>query len=337
MNTDQHEHKLPHMKVLVTGASGFLGSHIVDVFTEAGFDVRAMVRRSSNLRWLKGKKVEIVFASLEDRGSLTRACAQVEAVVHAAGAIKAARESDFSRINTKGTRNLLQACISRNSPPLFICVSSAGAQGPSRSSEPLRESDTPRPVTAYGRSKLAAERLVLEASGSVPVVVLRPGGIFGPRDSEFLPLFRMAAFSPVIFGSGLRVRRVCVTHARDVARCILLAVRQSQARGKVFLVGGHNTTQRRLLSEIAAAVGKNPLVLAAPSPLIRFAGLLSSAGARLTGKPRLFTFDNCRRLLARNWWIDDTLARDILGYRAEIPLKEGLEECARWYRREGFL
>jgi len=327
------------MRALVTGASGFVGSHLAELLLEQGWQVKVLLRASSSRRWLGNKPLQIVSGDITNGDeSLRQAVAGVDVVFHAAGLIRALHARDFMRVNAAGTANLVQACLSGpHRPARLVLISSAGAQGPAPGDRPLRESDPPRPVTAYGRSKLEAEREALRAAGEMEVVIIRPGGIYGPRDYEFLPVFRSARLGLEV-RLGLHPGRACITHVRDVASCALRAASVREATGQVFLVGGDNCSQTELTRLAAQVLGrKHLLTVPLPRALVRAAGALSSAMGRLSGRARLFTWDNTRRLLAYNWTIDASRAEQVLGHRPQIPLPQGLAETAAWYRQQGLL
>src|SRR6185369_4013841 len=171
-----------HMTILVTGGSGFLGSHIIEQLSQAGRPVRALLRRSSDTKFLRSlSNVELVDGAIDDRASLERAVAGVEAVVHSAGLVKARNLDEFMRVNARGTENLLAACLPLgNSLKRFVQVSSIAVGGPSDAyGNPFSVDATPRPVTDYGRSKLAAERAVLSKQDQLKVTVIRPPAIYG--------------------------------------------------------------------------------------------------------------------------------------------------------------
>jgi nucleoside-diphosphate-sugar epimerase len=328
------------MKVLVTGANGFLGSHLVDLLCDLpGVQVRVLVRPTSDLQNIQDRPVERVLGDVSlSPEVLSRILDGVDRVFHLAGLTKALDQQAFFKVNAGGTENLLKACLRSGRPPSrFVLVSSAGAMGPSATDAPLTEETEARPVEAYGRSKLEAERIARSYQDRLSIAIARPAAIFGPRDPEMLPVFKTVRFglAPRL---GLGRNRYNLGHVRDIARSLLLAGTEPAAHGQIFLVGGQNITQGDLNRAIARTLGRRLLVpLAVPGPLVRLAALGSSIAGRITRKPRIFTLDNAGRLLARNWSLDLSKAERLLGYRPEFDLPRGVADTVRWYRQQGWL
>ncbi len=328
------------VKALVTGASGFLGSHLVDELLEDGnWEVRVLVRSSSNLRWLDGKSVEKVFGDVTSSAEdLAQALEGVDVVFHAAGLTKALAKERLLEVNSQGTANLLKACVSNSSPPeKFVLVSSAGAQGPSGKNGVCTERDEPAPVTDYGRSKLAAEAYVHQYQDRMDCRIIRPGGIYGPRDMELLPAFKVLQ-KGLKLRFGIRNRLVNMAYVRDITHALVLAANADVNSGEVFLVGGENASQDEVLDAVAQAVGReDTLCLPLPSPVVRFAAAVSSLTAMLSGKARIFTLGNCKRMLAHSWAMDLSKARSGLNYTPQWSLPAGMGQTAKWYASEGLL
>jgi len=327
-------------RVLVTGASGLVGSHLVELLNQAGdVKIRLLARKTSNLRWVEGIDYQ------EHIGDVTQSPAELlpavegaEVVYHVAGCTKALHQRTFFEVNARGTENLLLACATLREPPRrFVLVSSAGAAGPSRSDAPLTEDISPRPVTVYGRSKLAAEETARRYMDRLSIAILRPGAIYGPRDYELLPAFK-AVKSGLAARLGVSHRRFNMCHVRDVAKAIILAGGVEAAGSEIFLIGGQNTDQSELVSSIAKAMDKRR-VWSPPVPkfLIYFAALLSSGVGQITRKPRIFTWGNAPRLLAKNWTMDISKAEKILGYQPDYNLDSGVIDAIDWYRKNDFL
>jgi len=327
-------------RVLVTGASGLVGSHLAELLNQSGeAKIRLLARPTSNLRWVEGIDYEKRIGDvIQPPAELLPAVEGVETVYHVAGCTKSLRDRTFFEVNAQGTENLLLACATLRTPPRrFVLVSSAGAAGPSQTDDPLTEDVPPRPLTAYGRSKLAAEKIAKKYMDRLSIAVLRPGAIYGPRDYELLPAFK-AVKSGLAARLGVSHRRFNMCHVRDVAKAVMLAGSVEAAGSEIFLVGGQNTDQMELVKAIARAMN-NKRVWSPPIPkfLIYFAALLSSGVGQITRKPRIFTWENAPRLLAKNWTMDISKARKILGYQPDYDLDSGVIDAIDWYRKHDML
>jgi nucleoside-diphosphate-sugar epimerase len=327
------------MKVLVTGGSGFLGSHVAEQLSSAGHTVVALVRKSSNRKFLSTlSNVELAEGSVEDRASVDKAMKDVDAVVHSAGLVKARTEAAFFECNTQGTVNLLEAAIA-HAPQLkrFVHVSSLEACGPSLDGRPV-PLDQEHPVTAYGRSKLAAEKEVIARKEKLPVVVLRPAAIYGPRDVEILEAFRAARRRqyPVI-GDGTMLG--CYTYGPDCARACLRAIDADIPSGSVYFVDdGEPLPMARAMGEILHdALGTAPLLrFGVPFPVLRLASLGVEAYGKVRGKAVMLTREKVK-MLSHHWVCESTKTREDLHWTPEVSFPEGVKRTARWYQENGWL
>ena len=179
------------MKALVTGATGFIGSHLVEALVQRGAQVRCLVRNKRHLGWVKDFPVEFVVGNCQEKNSLKQAVKDVDQVFHLAGVTTAVKEKTYFEVNALGTENLVQACIENNTRlQKFIYLSSQAAAGPCRSGGKKKESDPCEPVSPYGKSKLLGEELALSHSHELPLLILRPCSVYGPRDKGFYALFK---------------------------------------------------------------------------------------------------------------------------------------------------
>lgn len=321
-------------KILVTGGSGFVGSHVVDVLLEAGHSVRCLIRADSRLRWLEGKPVETVLADLR-HADLSPAVDAVDCVIHCAGLTRGT-PAELRAANVQGTRALLEASLAAHSAPRFVYCSSQAAAGPGRLDRRRRLDDPPAPNSDYGRSKLEAEVEVRGASDALETVILRPGAVYGPRDEDTLPFFRMAA-RRIVLVPGLRERLVQLVHVRDVARALSLAMATPHAVGRTYFVAHPRVVSWvELAAAMGRALGRRPLRVPLPSPAFRLAGALSEVlgGARQAGA---LDRRRARDMVERAWTCDVEPALEELGWTPRYDLEEGLEDTVRWYREEGWL
>jgi nucleoside-diphosphate-sugar epimerase len=327
------------MKVLVTGGSGFLGSHVAEQLSNAGHTVVALVRKSSNRKFLATlPNVELAEGSVEDRASIDKAIKDVDGVVHSAGLVKARTEAAFFECNTQGTVNLLDAAI-EHAPKLkrFVHVSSLEACGPSLDGRPV-PLDQEHPVTAYGRSKLAAEKEVISRRDKLPVVVLRPAAIYGPRDVEILEAFRAARRRqyPVI-GNGSMLG--CYTYGPDCARACACAIEADIPSGSVYFVDdGEPLPMSRAMGELLhEALGTTAFVrFGVPFPVLRLASLGVEAYGKVRGKAVMLTREKVK-MLSHHWVCESQKTRDDLKWSPEVTFPEGVRRTARWYQENGWL
>jgi nucleoside-diphosphate-sugar epimerase len=327
------------MKVLVTGASGFLGSHIAERLANEGHDVRVLLRESSSREFLQGFPHEEAIGDIADAESLPPAVDGIEGVAHAAGLVKARDEAHFSSVNGRGTANLL-AALEKHSREFkrFVYVSSLSAHGSSSDGKPRAVDAKPKPVSAYGRSKLLGEVAVRESALAGKAVILRMPVIYGPRDPALATMFQAVRFrfAPLLMGGH---NRVSVVYADDAARAVIHTLTaEADVAGKVYTPeDGYVYTWRDLLSAIEKAMGHGALVLPIPRIGYDFAALLAEAGAKVIRRPVIFNRDKVREMAQRAWVCSaETLTRDV-GWRAEVDITEGARRTGEWYRAQRWI
>jgi len=324
--------------VLVTGGTGFVGSHLVELLVSKGHEVTCLVRDPGNLRWLKGQQVRLVQGDCGDRDSLAAAVRNVATVYHVAGLTKAARRRDYYEVNQIGTRNLLDACA-HHGPTIrkFVLVSSLAAAGPSQADRPVRAADAPHPVSDYGRSKLFAEEETLKFKDRFPVVILRPSAVYGPRDTDVFELFRWAAKGYILnMGGGERFLNWC--YVKDLAEALLLAGERSVQSGSVYFVAEdriHSMTGfQQALQESGGVTAK---VIKVPVWAGYLIGFAAEAAGLLSGKATIINRQKVREAAQQYWTCDLDKIRADLGFRARMPLEQGLTVTWKWYRENGWI
>jgi len=327
------------MKVLVTGASGFLGSHIAEQLARQGHTVRVLLRRTSDRSFLRGFETEEALGDVTQPESLPAAVAGVDAVVHAAGLVKARSAAEFQAVNAGGTANLLSALNGAAGLRRFVLISSLAAHGPSPDGRPRRLDEPAAPVSDYGRSKLMAEELVRSWAGEEhPATIIRPPVIYGPRDRATLSLFQMVRrrLAPLL-GDGTNA--ISCIYAEDAARAAALAATAGDdaPSATYFLDDGSVYTWRDFLAAIEQAVGRKALRLPSPQWAFAAAAFVSESYGRLLRRAVSFNRDKYAEMRQRYWVCShDEIARD-LGWKPQVPLSEGAALTAAWYRREGWL
>lgn len=321
----------------MTGATGLVGSHTAEILSRRGVRLRALVRRTSQTGNLEALGAELVYGSLTEPETLRRATEGVDVILHLAAATRARRLADYDRTNDEGTRALVEAALAAARPPRrFIYLSSMAAVGPSRNGRPVEPGDTPRPLTAYGRSKLAGEQHCHSVSGGMQVIVLRAPAVYGPRDRDLYHFFRIAEWGILPVPTG-PPRPVQLIHVRDLAHALEAAIDAPDARGIIQVAAPEAFAWERVSRMIADALGQRARVVRVPAGLVSAAGALTETLGKITGRAVIFNRDKARELLAPGWLCDTRAMTDELGFAPRVALADGLRETVRWYRDEGWL
>jgi len=322
------------MKVLVTGATGFVCSHLAEALRRRGDEVTILARSASKAAALTPLGVRVVSGDLHDRSALERAVEGQDVVYHVAGVVAARSEADFLVANRDGTRNLVET-LARVGAGRLVFVSSMAAAGPTIKGRPLRGDEAPRPVTAYGRSKLAAEQAVTGAA--FPWTILRPPMVYGPRDQEVLKVFRLARLGVAqVLGDGSQ--ELSAVHGGDLAEALIAAATTAVAAGRTYYACHPEIfTGADMARAVGRAMGRSPAVIRVPATIGRGVLMVTEAAARLTGRTTILTADKANEFFQPAWTGDPSpLMRDT-GWQASHDLRSGLEETYRWYRTAGWL
>ena len=313
-------------RVLVTGATGFVGSHVAHALVEAGYEVRCGARASSSTRWISGLPVERVELDMKGGAEdFSLAVEKVDLVVHAAGITRARRAEEYHAVNAGGTRKLASAALGAG-VRRFVLISSLAARGPDGRDQP---------ESAYGRSKLEAEAHLSALEGRMEVVILRPAAVYGPRDTDLLPLFKMARVGFLPLPSTANVLQP--VYAEDVASATLAAARKAAGSGPFPVAEAAHYTWEDVVAGLEKALGRNVRAVRLPPAAFPLAGRAAEWAARAFSAVPIIDERRGRDLAARTWTCDVSETETALGWRAEVPLFEGLERTARWYGQSGWL
>lgn len=329
------------INVLVTGATGFLGSFIAERCSGAGHQVTCTVRPTSNLRWLAELPIDKVTCSLERRGEVEQVLAGKDAVIHAAGVTRARKAQTFFDVNTRATRLLAEAAVHAG-VRRFVLVSSLAARGPDQAASAVDPSDAAssdnggdNPTSHYGRSKLAAEHELARYADRVETVVLRPAGVYGPRDSDFLTLFGMVRRGWLVVPRRRPV--IQLLYVEDAADAALAALTAAPPGCPLPLAEPRAYSQAEFLAALSEAVGATARMIALPSWLFAAAGGASELLSSLTGRPALLDRRRAVDAAVYTWTCETYRAENALGWQATINLADGLKRTASWYRQAGWL
>jgi len=310
------------MKAFVTGATGFVGSHLVEELVKVGFEVSALVRRTSKRDFISIPGVNAVEGSLEDLRS--KDISDCDFFFHIAGITKAVRISDYYRVNRDGTKNVCELC-ERHGKRLkkLLILSSLAAE---------------RNKSHYGRSKYEADMIALSFSKKVPVVILRPGGIYGERDMDFYHIFRAAKKYGILPHPGFKKKILNLVYVKDVVKAIILSVQRELPSGEILLVGDERNYTWEEIRDILSEVLKRELTLLKfPKFLAYPPALLAQVASFITKKPYPLNLSRLPEFLEDNWGMDISETKKKIHYEPSVDLKEGLTRTIKWYEEKGML
>ncbi len=330
-------------KILITGASGFIGSFIVEEALNRGMEVWAAVRSTSSRRYLQDPRInfiELDFGS-EERLKEQLGGHEFDYIVHAAGVTKCLNKADFHRINTEGTRHLVEVLLALSMPiKRFVYLSSLSVFGAIHEHQPyvdITEHDVPRPNTAYGKSKLEAERYLDTIGNEFPYIILRPTGVYGPRETDYF-LMAKSIKQHMDFAVGFRRQDITFVYVLDVVQAVFLALDRGMSGRKYFLTDGE-VYQSADFSRLLKKAMHAKWVLRATAPLwvLKVVTFFGEYISRLTRKPIALNNDKYHILRQRNWRCDIEPAVDELGYHPRYDLEKGVQQSVAWYKEYHWL
>ena len=326
------------MKIFITGATGFVGSFLAESLLENKHTVRCLVRKQSNLRWIADLDVECHYGTLSDKKSLLKGLEDVDMIFHVAGVTKAKTEKEYFEGNYTGTKNLVDATIKANKDlQRFVHVSSQAAIGPSPSIIPIDENYAPNPLTYYGKSKLAGEKYVLENKDKLPITILRPPAVYGPRETDILEFFRTVK-SGIIPQLGGKDKYLSLIHVKDLVRGIIRASELKKAIGKSYFI---TSPKPYPWSEIAKTtlkvMNKKGFKIPVPIGLMKGVALISEGISSFTNKPALVNNQKIIEMKQDFWTCSPERAKKDLGFEAQISLEDGIRETIAWYKENKWL
>lgn len=338
--------EMEQKKILITGASGFIGSTIVDKSLEKGYLTWAGIRSSSSRQYLQDSRIRFIDLPYHDKERLKQELQSVinkegrfHYIIHVAGLTKALRKTDFDRVNHDYTRNFVDALIELDAvPDSFVLMSSLSALGVGDEIEytPIGASLVPNPNTLYGKSKLKAEEYV-KSIPDFPYLIIRPTGVYGPRDSDYFILMK-AVQKGLDVGVGYRKQLLSFIYSEDLAHAIFLLLEKGVTRNEFLVSDGDCYTDSEFNAIVQEALQrKRVLRLKVPLFLVRPAAFLSEKVSALLGKATAFNSDKYHIMKQRNWACDISPLQEAVGFQPKYRLKEGVAKTVAWYKERGWL
>ncbi len=323
---------------VVTGGNGFVGSHLVDLLLEKNFVVKCIVRETSNLKWLKGKEVEIFTSGLFDIENLKKILVNADFLFHVAGVVKSKDEGGYFKGNVKTTENLLSVLTEVN-PNIekVVIVSSQTACGPSMDGKPCDENTKPHPITTYGKSKLEEENTAKKYMDKLNITIVRAPAVYGQRDTEIYLVLKTYK-NGIMTLVGFNKKLVSIIHVKDLVRGIYLAAVSKNSIGEIYFISSEKFYDWIQISKvIEKAMNKKAVILRIPHFLVYTIAAIAQFFAIFSSKAATFNLEKARDFVQQYWICDISKAKKDFGYTQEISLEDGMKQTVEWYKSEKWL
>lgn len=319
---------------VVTGASGLVGSHLVDNLLSKGLKVRCLLRKSSSLKWLEGKDIEIFNTGLFDREGLKKAFNGASYIFHVAGVVKSKTPEGYFNGNVDTTRTMLEvANEDKSALKKFLVVSSLTAVGPSSDGNPVNENTLCNPITTYGKSKLEQEKVVLSYKDKLPVTICRAPAVYGDRDTEIFIYFQ--TFSKGLTTTiGFNKKELSLIHAADLVEGLYKAAVSGRSNGEVYFITSKEFyTWQQINSITSKLLNKNPVVIKVPHFLVYTIASIAQFFAMFSSKPATLNIEKAKDITQQYWICDHSKAQKDFGFIQQISIEDGIKRTLDWYKQ----
>lgn len=326
------------MRALITGATGFIGSHLAEELNKKGYSLRCITRKTSSLNWIKSLQIECIVGDYDDPMLLQKAVTDVDYIYHSAGVTKAKTKAEYFKGNHLVTRNLLTAAMTFN-PNLkrFVQISSQAAVGPSINGKPIDEQTPFHPITTYGVSKMEAEKECLKLTSNLPITIVRPPAVYGPRDKDIFEFFNTMnkGLQPMI---GFKKTYVSMIHVKDLVNGIILAGENKKAIGQTYFISSEQFYHWKQIGDLTASImNKKVVQINVPRFVVYTIAFFSEAASIFSSKPALLNIEKAKDITQDYWTCSAEKAKRELGYRESLTLEDGIRDTVKWYRNNNWL
>jgi len=326
-------------KAFITGGTGFIGSTLVDELIKKNYIVKCLIRNTSSLQWLKDKPVELIKGDLWNREILKDALKDADYVFHAGGVTFGKKKEDYYRGNSEATKSLIQFCYEIN-PDLkkFVHISSQTVTGPSPAADKPVDENTPcNPITTYGKSKLLAEKYVMEYFDRMNVTILRAPAVYGPRDYAIYEYFKTMSrgLQPLI---GFKDKLVSLIFVDDLVSGIILAAESEASKSNIYFISSEKFYSWKEVGKITSSLmSKKKLTIRIPHAAVYVVGPFAQFFGMFSKKPTILNLEKCRDLTRKYWTCSIEKAKKELGYRENIGIEAGMRITIDWYKKQGWI
>lgn len=326
------------MKILITGATGFIGSHLTEQLHMSGHELRCLVRKSSNLQWIKDLPIEYVEGDYFDPTSLRKAVEGIDIIYHSAGVTKSKTKAGYFEGNHIATKNILEAIRKTNlNLKRFIQISSQAAVGPSSANKPIDETTPFHPITTYGLSKMEAEKECYKFMNDFPITIVRPPAVYGPRDKDVFEFFNTMnkGLQPLI---GFKKTYVSLVHVKDLVRGIILSGESPRAIGQTYFIASERYYNWQEIGELTQKVmNKKVLRVHIPKSAVFVIAAIAEFGSLFSSKPALLNIEKAKDITQDHWTCSIKKAKEEIGYYESFKLEDGILDTLEWYKKNGWL
>ncbi|RPI75943.1 MAG: NAD(P)-dependent oxidoreductase [Ignavibacteriales bacterium] len=323
---------------VVTGASGFVGSHLVDLLLQKNYKVKCIVRKTSNIKWLKDKDIEIHTSELTDKENLRRIFIGADYIFHVAGIVKSKKPEGYFKGNVETTRALLEVALEyKDNIKRFLVVSSQTSSGPSVLSKPICEDDPCEPITTYGRSKLAQEQLAKSFMDRLPITICKVAAVYGERDTEIFIFFKTFA-KGLMTSIGLHDKQVSLLHVADVVRGLYLAAVSENSAGKSYFITSEKFYTWKEVGDVTSKVmSKKPLKVKVPHFIVYTIAAIAQFFSMFSSKAATLNIEKGKDITRSAWISDYRKAYNDFNFKQEVSLEEGIKRTIEWYKQMKWL